>query len=1577
MSSRILVRGALSLFASSLLTIAGGATAVEDIEPIVDWEKKQNAEQRLEVFGDDFLGDAIDPHTGSLSFTQVDVSLPGNSGLAVAIERKRTNGYSYKDGVNAEFGDWTLSVPRLKVLSLDTHPWTGQRCSRSTASMFPNLPGGSFAPPWGSPTPAMARNDYTNGIQLEVPGQGQQRVLDKVDRAIWPSAAKKVTTNHWYFTCGSASDGGEGLIGHAPNGDVYRFDRAYSLDAALMGSMGGGANERNHYILAATQVTDVHGNWVKYHYDSQHRLTSIEANDGRKITLAYSGSSKLIRSVSAHGQTWRYGYRQNTYTPSDWMPEYFRPLTGSVLASMTQPDGHAWTFNLDLMTGTTAPAGRDFCPRWQRTVSVTHPYGAKGTFVLKDTEHRHFFEKLERRTEYCSNAESELIVGELPWDDAVTTSTMAVIRKTVEGPSMETSTWHYQYESDKGVSGSSSSNRTNWTKVTAPEGHYTYYHSWVGERFGGKLLKKETRASASGAVLKTEEYTYSPEAPLGNVSSIGTSADASPIHTTKTVVKQDGDSYTNTWAFNTNQGSSSYSYANPVTETVKSNVSTTARSTVTTYSHNKSKWILGLPTKQTVNGRVVQENTFNSVGLKTSEKRNGALFATYGYHGDGNFAYARDPEGRRTSATSYKRGTPQVVIRADGTSVKQTIKQYVDNFGRISIIDDGNGNRTRYYRDGMGRLTLVDLPDNWANVSHTYDFGGNPTHTITKGDARTTITYDGRFRPIQVKTHDLLTNKTTYVNTRFDSAGRPVFTSFPSFSASATTGTTTEYDGLGRVIKTRENVAPYSQQTTSYHNQHRRTVTDANGHQTHYYHYGYDGAEYKEVKSIQSPLGIYTNMDKNVWGELLSITQGGDGSTSGGSTGGSGSGTIGSGGSGTIGPLPEDGLFGNSDSGATAYTRRYYYDSRRRLCRVSHPDVGDTVYQYNNANWLIAYQKGASKSTSCSTPTGAAKVTLVRDPLGRITKRDYASGNTADVTFSYDGNNNVKAVNRGGANWSYSYNSLNLPTSERLSIDGRQYNLGYGYNTAGHMASMTYPTNRKVDYQPDGLGRPRVAKDNNTHYANGITYHANSAVNQLTYGNGHRFTQTLNASLLPLRLTTTKNSTKALDLTYAYDKRKSVTAITDRAMSGNNRTMSYDALERLTTATGPWGTSQIGYDAVGNITYKHLGSRRVTMTYDSNNRLVRAVDTGGMGGNTGDRRFYYDSRGNVTSAGHQDFTYDYADQPISLSGDAIGTYRYDGNMKRVKASVEGKVIYNVYNLAGQLIHIHDINGPDNKGRTDYISAGGKTIARVKDNVPTYVHHDSLGSPVSGTNTAGNINWRERYTPFGITLDNPAALNDQAGYTGHIKDSDTGLVYMQARYYDSVIGRFYSNDPVGFEPDNIHSFGRYTYGNNNPYKYTDPDGKKSMPTVRMPSVGDKLANMFGFSSAAEGNASVEQAKADMAAAMPSKDTVHAVANATSLTLAVAAATTPCTVVCAGASVAIDTAVAVDHLSEGDLKSAALTMLPGATGEAVSVAHKATKATVNVTEAAKRGAATNVVTNQVVGDTQEYQDKEGDR
>ena len=62
--------------------------------------------------------------------------------------------------------------------------------------------------------------------------------------------------------------------------------------------------------------------------------------------------------------------------------------------------------------------------------------------------------------------------------------------------------------------------------------------------------------------------------------------------------------------------------------------------------------------------------------------------------------------------------------------------------------------------------------------------------------------------------------------------------------------------------------------------------------------------------------------------------------------------------------------------------------------------------------------------------------------------------------------------------------------------------------------------------------------------------------------------------------------------------------------------------------------------------------------------------------------------------------------------------------------------------------------------------------------------------------------------------------------------------MQARYYDPVIGRFYSNDPVGSiahlsGEQGIQGFNRYVYANNNPYKYTDPDGQSAKKKLLQP------------------------------------------------------------------------------------------------------------------------------------------------
>jgi RHS repeat-associated protein len=1384
-------------------------SSIEDIEPIVNWEKKQNADQRLEVFGNDFLGDAIDPHTGSLVFSHTDIDIPGNSKLRVTLSRQRASGGAYKDGVDTEFGDWTISVPRILVTSLDARPWTGQRCSKRSSEILTSFSNRSSF---------MLARDYSNGITMELPGQSSQQILDQNNNPIFPSTAKKVTKNHWYFTCLSASDGGQGFLGHAPNGNKYYFNRAYILDAPKMGFVGANPLERNVYILAATQIRDVHGNYVNYNYDSRNRLTSIVAKDGRKIALTYSGSSKLISSATAGGKTWRYVYRTNKYRLDEWMPFFPNPLKGKVLSRVTQPDGKYWEMNLDNMSATPAPSGRDYCGKWQHSMSIKHPYGAVGTFTIKDTEHRHVYASRIRRTDNCfggepipgggggiirsdpgdsylltSNRHTEDAVTNaifMPLDDDVATSTMSVIEKSVSGPSMTSATWTYTYENDDGPSGSSSSDRTNWTKVDAPEGHFTYYHAWVSEPLAGKLIRKETRNSASGSLLRAENYTYQSENSIGKsyiLTYPGPGDLERPVHTVKVTTTQSGDTYTAAYGFNINHNASNYSYSRPVSQSVKSNVSSGVRSTITHFGHNKANWILSLPVKQTVNGRVTSEKVFDSKGRLTSEKRNRALYATYGYHTNGNLAWVRDADSRMTQAASYKRGVPQHIRRADGKSTYQN----VDSFGRTTSLKDARGYTTLYSRDAMGRLLVVNPTGSWKNTVHSYSFSGNPRHTISRGGARTTIEYDAMFRPIFIETRDMVIGESSYVRYNYDAAGREVFVSLPSLSPNSSAGTTSKYDGLSRLIEQRETVFPYATIKQSYHGSHRHTIKDADGYQTHFYSYGYDGPDGKDYRAIRSPHGKNTDIRKNVWGEITSIRQ-----------------------------------WGNQNGYSVNQTRYYYYDAKHRLCRISEPDVGNTVYQYNNSNWLIAYQKGLGNGSACSTPSGSGKVSLVRNTLGQITKRDFAHGGTPDISKIYDANGNLLSVKRGGVDWVYKYNDVNLLIEENLDIDNRQFQLRYSYDSSANLTSSTLPTQRNVQHNPDGLGRARQARWGGTAYVNNATYHPEGQLKRMQYGNGQVYSQTLNSRGLPQRITSSKGANKPLDLTYNYNKRGLVTNITDASPRNLDLSLGYDGLEQIISATGTqWGTGEFKYDSLGNIRFKRLGGRRTTVSYNSKYQVSKSIDVGNLGGNTGTRGFNHDSRGNITKAGNLSFNYNYADQPTRVSGDANGSYTYDGNLKRVKSVINGKTRYNIYNLSGQLVHIYDLSKNE---KTDYIKLGNMTIARVVNNQPTYLHFDALGSPVGGTNSSGSVSFYEWYTPFGITLNNHSSNDNQAGFTGHIKDSDTGLVYMQARYYDPVIGRFYSNDPVDavsfLSEGNVQGFGRYTYVNNNPYKYTDPDGK---------------------------------------------------------------------------------------------------------------------------------------------------------
>jgi RHS repeat-associated protein len=114
---------------------------------------------------------------------------------------------------------------------------------------------------------------------------------------------------------------------------------------------------------------------------------------------------------------------------------------------------------------------------------------------------------------------------------------------------------------------------------------------------------------------------------------------------------------------------------------------------------------------------------------------------------------------------------------------------------------------------------------------------------------------------------------------------------------------------------------------------------------------------------------------------------------------------------------------------------------------------------------------------------------------------------------------------------------------------------------------------------------------------------------------------------------------------------------------------------------------------------------------------------------------------------------------------------------------------------------------------------------------TYYHNNVLGSPVAATDESGALKWRASYWPHGASIqtggDLAASVFNPVWFTGHVRDPESGLIYMRARYYNPALGRFMSIDPVAFSSENPGSFNRYAYANNNPLLYVDPDGRESV------------------------------------------------------------------------------------------------------------------------------------------------------
>jgi RHS repeat-associated protein len=103
----------------------------------------------------------------------------------------------------------------------------------------------------------------------------------------------------------------------------------------------------------------------------------------------------------------------------------------------------------------------------------------------------------------------------------------------------------------------------------------------------------------------------------------------------------------------------------------------------------------------------------------------------------------------------------------------------------------------------------------------------------------------------------------------------------------------------------------------------------------------------------------------------------------------------------------------------------------------------------------------------------------------------------------------------------------------------------------------------------------------------------------------------------------------------------------------------------------------------------------------------------------------------------------------------------------------------------------------------------------------YFHCDHLGTPLALTNQLGQIDWVGKYDPWGNIEEefNPQGIEQNIRLPGQYHDRETGLYYNRHRYYDSNVGSYINQDPIGL----MGGFNFYLYVENQPIRYLDPKG----------------------------------------------------------------------------------------------------------------------------------------------------------
>jgi RHS repeat-associated protein len=801
--------------------------------------------------------------------------------------------------------------------------------------------------------------------------------------------------------------------------------------------------------------------------------------------------------------------------------------------------------------------------------------------------------------------------------------------------------------------------------------------------------------------------------------------------------------------------------------------------------------------------------SFDSSGrlIRISDRNSNALILVRDARG--HLVRVIEPAGRSLIVTYDSSG--RVVSIAD--PLGRTVTYTYNSTGTLSEFRDPAGNSTRYNYDANNRLVeIIDARGNLV-VRNTYDAMDRVVRQEHGDGGAFTFNYMSVGGSVVGNTISLPDGGTSTL--RFNGLGYMVELSNASCCsegsqqtisqrASATNLVLSTTDALGRKTSfTYDNAGNIT------------SVTDPAGNVTSFEYV----SQSSNVTKVTDALGNVTSFDYDARGNLIR----------------------------RVDPLGNSSLFEYDRFGQLISAT----DPLGNKAQFIYNDLGDLVRTIDPLGNVSQVNYDSISRPSSLSDFNGRTATLRYDPLSRVTEIQDPLG--SKINFTYDANSNLlTATDHNGHAITNAYDIRNRLTrgtdqvgrAVSISYDPRDRVIGFAdrkgqtdahrYNTSDQRTRTTFADGSFIEYTYDAIGRIIRVNDSGS----GTIEYSYDLVGNLTQEKTPQGTVSYDYDKLQRR-TRMLVSGQADPVLYSYDAASRLTGIRQGA---DIVTFSYDASDRITSARVPNGVETIyAYDGAGRITnltyrtesttletinyvYDSNGNRQATTsraamintqpmsaTYDAANRLLTFVD----------KSFTYDGNGNRTSVtdrqGVTNYAWNARDQLVAINGPNLtATFTYDAVGRRISKTVNGQTTRYLYDG----LNIVQEFGADNASYLLGLNID-QLLSRTDRNGKLYYLSDALNSTILLTDSGGAVVARYFYDVFGTTTsDPPAAISLQPfQFTGREFDVATGLYYYRTRYYDPQVGRFLSEDPIGFNG----GINFYAYVGGNPVNLMDPLG----------------------------------------------------------------------------------------------------------------------------------------------------------